>query len=195
MPNQERLVFIFLEGLKNKNLHATLYMKHHKNLNQCINDAIDYDDNCGDDEKKDNKGSRASSSTSSIASQVEEITRGVIKKMQQLYGPPRAMEPRRSYVCGHCGQNHPTSQCLLRNPMANRQEGHPALWCDFDKKWGNYTTEEFYNHIKFMRGLAMMGGMPNVGQEGERPISVLDRQPPLPKATPMRIIGQEEDLN
>ena len=60
-----------LEGLKSKDLHATLYMKHHKNLNQCINDAIDYDDNCGDDEKKDDKSSRASSSTSSIASQVE----------------------------------------------------------------------------------------------------------------------------
>ena len=55
MPSQERLVSIFLEGLKNRDLHATLYMKHHKNLNQCINDAIDYDDNCGDDEKKDDK--------------------------------------------------------------------------------------------------------------------------------------------
>ena len=68
MPSQERLVSIFLEGLKNKDLHTTLYMKHHKNLNQCINDAIDYDDNCGDDEKKHDKSSRVSSSTSSIAS-------------------------------------------------------------------------------------------------------------------------------
>ena len=81
MPSQERLVSIFLEGLKNKDLHATLYIKHHKNLNQCINDAIDYDDNCGDDEKKDDKSSRASSGTSSVASQVEEITRGVMEKM------------------------------------------------------------------------------------------------------------------
>ena len=47
MPSQDRLVSIFLEGLKNKDLHVALYMKHHKNLNQCINDAIDYDDNCG----------------------------------------------------------------------------------------------------------------------------------------------------
>ena len=74
MPSQERLVSIFLEGLKNKDLHANLYIKHPKNLNQCINDAIDYDDNCGDDEKKDDKSSRASSIMSSIASQVEEIT-------------------------------------------------------------------------------------------------------------------------
>ena len=82
MPRQERLVSIFLEGLKNKDLQATLYMKHHKNLNQCINDAIDYDDNCGDNEKKDDKSSRVSSSTSSIASQVEEITKGVMEKIQ-----------------------------------------------------------------------------------------------------------------
>ena len=71
IPSQERLVYIFLEVLKNKDLHATLYMKHHKNLNQCINDAIDYDDNCGDDEKKDGKSSRASSTISFVDSQVE----------------------------------------------------------------------------------------------------------------------------
>ena len=109
MPSQERLVSIFLKGLKNKDLHVTLYMKHHKNSNQCINDAIDYDDNCGDDKKKDDKSSRASSSTSLITSQVEEITKGVMERMQQLYGPPRVMEPRRPYICGHCGKNHPTS--------------------------------------------------------------------------------------
>ena len=33
MPSQERLVSIFLEGLFSKELHAILYMKHHKNLN------------------------------------------------------------------------------------------------------------------------------------------------------------------
>ena len=45
-----------------------------------------------------------------------------------------------------------------------------------------------------MRG-QMMGGMPNVGQEGERPLPVLAREPPLSKCNPMRIIGQDEDLN
>ena len=107
------------------------------------------------------------------------------------------MEPRRlerPYIYGHCGKNHPTSQCLPRNPMENRKEGHPDLWCDFDKKWGNHTIEECYDCIRFMRG-QMMGGMPNVRQEGERPIPMLDRQPPLLKTTLVRIIGQEEDLN
>ena len=145
---------IFLEGLKNKHLHATLYMKNHKNFNQCINDTIDYDDSCGDDEKNDDNSSRVSSSTSSIASQVKEITKGVMEKIEQLYGPQRAMQPRivTSYVCRQCGKNHPTSQFLSRNPMVNRQEGRPTLWCDFDKKWGNHTTKESYNCIGFMRG-------------------------------------------
>ena len=46
MPSQERLVSIVLEGLLNKELHIALYMKHHKNLNHYIHDAINYDDNC-----------------------------------------------------------------------------------------------------------------------------------------------------
>ena len=46
LPSQERLVSIFLEGLINRELHAALYMQRHKNLNQCIHDALDCDDNC-----------------------------------------------------------------------------------------------------------------------------------------------------
>ena len=93
MPSQERLVSIFLEGLLSKELHITLYMKHHKNLNQCIHDAIDYDDNCGEELKRKDTSSRASASTSSVASQVEEITKGVVKKIQRLYGMPKLMDP------------------------------------------------------------------------------------------------------
>lgn len=113
IPSQERLVSIFLEGLLNRELHASLYMKHHKNLNQCINDVVDFDDNYGTvDKKSEGKGYSPSSSNSSIASQVEEITKGVMEKLQQLYNPPRTSEPwrvDRPYVCGNCGGNHPTS--------------------------------------------------------------------------------------
>ena len=137
MPSQERLVSIFLEGLLNRELHASLYMKHHKNLNQCINDAIDFDDNCGAmDKKNEAKSYGASSSNGSVASQVEEITKGVMEKIQHLYDPPRTSEPRRverPYICGNCGGNHPTSQCLPRAPGVPRQELRPSLWCDFDK--------------------------------------------------------------
>ena len=32
-----------------------------------------------------------------------------------------------------------------------------------------------------------------VGKDGERPKLVLDRQPPLPNTTPLRLLGQDED--
>ena len=111
-PSQIRLVSIFLEGLSDKSLHAALYMKHHKNLNQCINDAIDYDDNCDRKTKRDDSSSRASGSSKSTTSQMDELIKGVTDKMQQLYGPPRALEQRRvdrPYICGICAGNHPTS--------------------------------------------------------------------------------------
>ena len=81
-PSQERLVSIFLEGLNDKELYAAMYMKHHTILSQCINEAIEYDDNCGTKDSKGEKGSKVSSSLGSIASQVEDFTKGVIEKMQ-----------------------------------------------------------------------------------------------------------------
>ena len=145
------------------------------------------------DKKSEGKSFSASSSNSLVASQIEELIKGIMEKM--LYGPPRTNEPRRAdrpYVCGNCGDNHPTSQCLPRAPGVPRQELRPSLWCDFDKKWGNHTTEECYNRIRFMKG-QMMGGLPNTAQEGERPSPVLERQPPLPKTTPVRLVEYEDD--
>ena len=44
-PSQARLISIFLEGLRNKMLHAHLYAKKHTNFKECYLDAMDYDDN------------------------------------------------------------------------------------------------------------------------------------------------------
>ena len=82
MPSQERLASIFLEGLSNKELHTTLYMKHHKKLNWCIHYAIDYDENYSEEPKGNDMSSKVSARTSSISSQVEEITKGFMKKIQ-----------------------------------------------------------------------------------------------------------------
>ena len=180
MPSQERLVSIFLEGLSSKELHAALYMKHHKNLNQCIHDAIDYDDNCGDELKEKETSSKTSASTSSVASQVEEITKGVMEKIQRLYGMPKLMDPQRMDRPG---------------PAVARPDGRPALWCDFDKKWGNHTIEECYNRIRFLRNQQMGGNMPNYALAGERPLPVLDAQPPLPNAAPIRLVEHEDEDN
>ena len=136
MPSQERLVSIFLEGLTRKDLHTVLYMKHHKNLNQCIHDAIDYDYNCGEELKGKDKSSKTSASTSSFASQVEEITKGVMEKIKHLYGMPKLMDPQRMDRPRH---------------VVARPDKRSALWCDFNKKWGNHTAEECYNCIRFMR--------------------------------------------
>ncbi|WP_208972750.1 hypothetical protein, partial [Escherichia coli] len=67
----------------------------------------------GQASKKEEKNTNASSSNNSVASQVEEITKGVMEKMQDLYGPPRMNEQRRVdrlFVCGNYGENHPTTQ-------------------------------------------------------------------------------------
>ena len=144
IPSQEILVSIFLEGLSYKELHTALYMKHHTNVNQCIHDAIDYDDNCGEELKGKDTISKTSASTSSVASQVKEITKGVMEKIQHLYGMPKLMDPQRMDRLG---------------PIVARLDGHLALWCDFDKKWGKHIAEECYNCIRFMRTQQMGGNV------------------------------------
>ena len=43
-----------------------------------------------------------------------------------------------------------------------------------------------------MRALAMQNAQV-VGKDGEQAMPVLDRQPPLPETTPLRLLGQDED--
>ena len=92
IPSQERLVSLFLEGLRSQELHSAVYMKHITDLDQCIHEAIEYDDNCA----KGASGvvSQTNESKSRSSSQVDEIIQGVTEKMQQMYGPPRVMERR-----------------------------------------------------------------------------------------------------
>ena len=84
-------------------------MKHLIDLNQCIHEAIEYDDNC--DKGTVGTRSQTNDSTIRVLSQVNEIIRGVTERMQQMYGPPRMVERRLDwlYICGFCGKNHPTS--------------------------------------------------------------------------------------
>ena len=111
-------------------------MKHHKNLNHCIHNAIDYDDNCGEELKGKDTSSKTSASTSLVASQVEEIMKGAMEKIQCPYGMPKLINPQR--------MDRP-------RPIISRRDGRVALWCEYDIKWGNHTIEECYNYIRFMR--------------------------------------------
>ena len=80
IPSQERLVSIFLEGLCSKELHSAVYTKHFMYLDQCIYEAIEYDDNCS--KGTAGIGSQTNESTTKISSQLDDIIRGVTTRMQ-----------------------------------------------------------------------------------------------------------------
>ena len=80
IPSQEQLVSLFLEDLCRKELHSTLYMKHLIDLDQCIHEAIEYDDNCS--KGAVGIGSQTSESTARVSSQVDEIIQGVTQRTQ-----------------------------------------------------------------------------------------------------------------
>ena len=103
--------------------------------------------------------SKTSASTSSIASQMEEIIKGVMEKIQRLYGMPKLMDPQR--------------MDRLR-PAIARPNGCLALWCNFNKKWGNHMIEEWYNCIRFMRSQQMGGNVQKFAPASEKPLPVLD---------------------
>ena len=44
-PSQGKLISVFLEGLRDKVLHAHLYAQRHKTFQECCIDAMDYGDN------------------------------------------------------------------------------------------------------------------------------------------------------
>ena len=80
IPSQEWLVSLFLEGLWSKKLHLAIYMKHLTDLDQCIHEAIEYNDNCA--KRASGTRSQTNESTSRVLSQVDEIIQGVTKRMQ-----------------------------------------------------------------------------------------------------------------
>ena len=102
MPCPQRLISLFLKGLKNKPLHANLYGKKHDTLNKCIKDAIDFDDdNCenyGNVDKKIHSPSETSSVKSgktqeTSPAEANAIVKLVFKKMNQVFKPhPRQQE-------------------------------------------------------------------------------------------------------
>ena len=80
IPSQERLVSLFLEGLWSKEFHSVVYMKHLIDLDQCIHEAIKYDDNC--DKGTIGTGSQTNESTIRVLYEVDEIIQGVTERMQ-----------------------------------------------------------------------------------------------------------------
>ena len=71
IPSQKQLVSLFLEGLFNKELYSIVYIKHLIDLDQCIHEAIEYDDNCS--KGANGIGSQTSESMGRVSYQVDEI--------------------------------------------------------------------------------------------------------------------------
>ena len=86
-PSQAHLISIFLEGLRNKTLHAHLYVKGHMRLNDRCHDAMDYDDNFDisgiekESQSLDGQSSKTSESDSTTgkASDLELIADSIIR--------------------------------------------------------------------------------------------------------------------
>ena len=151
-PCQERLVSLFIEGLVNRELHAMLYIKHHKTMNECIREAIEFDDNC----KRTMSHDQARTSTPSdviYATYVEEVIKAIADRMQNSQEPQRVWEQQaanRPYTCGICGGNHLTSQCAPKSlePLQVRPVIQAPQWCDFHQSWGNHNTKNFVEQVK-----------------------------------------------
>ena len=113
-----------------------------------------------------------------------------------MHRPPRVKNRRldRPYICGTCGKNHPTSQCIPKNQGGIRPEPQMALWCDFHKRWENHSTENHFNQIQHMQEQALVNDT-QVQMDRDKAIPILERQPPLPKTTLVRIVNQDEVYN
>ena len=63
-----------------------LYSQHHLTLNECIRDAIEFDDNC--ERHKSNAEASTSATPSAIpTSYAEEVVKALLERMQGSNGP------------------------------------------------------------------------------------------------------------
>ena len=88
--SQGRLIFIFLEGLQNKMLHAHLYARKRTTFQECCMDAMDYDDNfevagipgvSSKPRSQDSRNSRSSIASQEMFATQEEITDLVLQRL------------------------------------------------------------------------------------------------------------------
>ena len=171
VPTQERLVSLFLEGLVNQNLHATLFAKEHTNLNSCINDAIRLDDNCDVYQdgaivaNRDNKSQSGDSTSTVIITRNQnqpgqprqqtdiawELADEIIRRLSVTPNPPPVRtEPLRQPQ--HHGERPP------------QPPPRPWKWCSIENKWTNHEAHECYfrprNEGNMQRMQAPMQGLP-----------------------------------
>ena len=136
-PSQNKIVSIFLEGLKNTTLHDHLYAKKHESFNACCLDAMDYEDNFhrkgssidinSQDGKSQDKSMGVSSSSAKDLNQ-DQLVDLVLKQLGQTYRPYRpigyiAHASQGPYSCGICAGPHKMEMCNSYMPGANNTQG------------------------------------------------------------------------
>ena len=127
-------------------MHADLYAKKHKNLNECIYDGIDLDDNCdiyGKDKPISGVDSLSTTSrgtqetTKDPSHEAEAMVEMIMKRMNQVFKPPNPRPIR----CEICAGDHPTSYCLPKqNYQAYKPIPRTEKWCEYEQKWTNHET-------------------------------------------------------
>ena len=155
-PSQSRLISIFLEGLKNKMLHAHLYAKKRSTFYKCCLDAMDYDDNFEisfDSKAGSLKSSSAKTSSSNSGIDEDRLAERIIQKLGHVQRPPQpfrqhgfASQQSTSgpYACGICAGPHPTEKCASYMPGANQPSTkHWCLVC----KWNTTHPTQDCMHI------------------------------------------------
>ena len=124
-PSQRRLISIFLEGLRNKTLHAHLYAKKHTCFNECCLDAMDYDDNFDmpsfsslEDHTKERHEWIKELDSRAKELNTEQIADIIVRRVEQLYRPTITYPPESTNVpmrkwCQLCKWNftHTTQEC------------------------------------------------------------------------------------
>ena len=174
MPNQERLISCFLEGLDNEQLYTQLFAKNHTDFDECCYNAQKLDDNC---EWLRNNNSHSTSSrderdkgvdTNALA---DALWRRM--KLEQRNTSPYRPHPMRTYVCERCSGPHPTDRC----PNGNLK------WCDICVRMGNHETSKCFYCPKYEA---------DARESGERAKPVLGNQPPIPGTTGVRYAEPDE---
>ena len=160
-PSQERLISVFLEGVRNQTLYRHLYPRKHSTFNECCLDAMDYDDNFEMRTDSSQSGLRSPPSTSSTeVSSVKEdqIIDRLLHKLGHVHRPQppfrqqgyaSQQSAREPYACGVCARPHCIEKCTRYVLGANQLP--MKNWCMVCKWNATHATEECQHIARLAR--------------------------------------------
>ena len=216
--NQGRLISIFLEGLRNKLLHAHLFAKRHVSFNDWCLDAMDYDDNFDmssisrQESKREDKSTSSKGTHSSIPSiNHDQIVDQVLRKMGQMYCPSFRPQQYKNqpynnqapsqgpYQCGICSGPYKSEAC--HQFQSTLRHVPTKQWCNYCR-WNFSHISPECNHLAKMRREQITSTPMNPMRPGgnferntvpqEQAHPVLGAQPPARGTATFRYVRIEE---